>query len=97
MYVVLEGSVEIFTLDEDGKVVLLATHKRGNYFGEQSLMPGSSGERNAYARSNDEVKLIKVPKAYFRLILNRDSVVAQALQKIGDSQKKELNQIQKDS
>ena len=93
LYVVLEGSVEIFTLDDNGKITMLAEHGRGNYFGEQALLPGSSGKRNAYVRSNDAVKLIQVPKEYFRLVINRDSVLFEALQKIGASQKEEINKI----
>ena len=95
LYVVLSGSVEIFTFDDDGKVVLLAEHARGEYFGEQALLPGSTGKRNAYARTNGRTKLIKIPKTYFRLILNRDSVLSTALLKIGEAQKKALNKIQK--
>ena len=95
LYVVLSGSVEIFTFDEDDKIVILAEHMRGDYFGEQALLPGSTGKRNAYARANGPTKLIKIPKTYFRLILNRDSILSAALKKIGEAQKKELNQIQK--
>jgi CRP-like cAMP-binding protein len=95
MYVVLDGIVEIFTLDDDGKIVILAVHERGNYFGEQALMPGSTGERNAYARTQGPARLIKVPKEYFRLVLNRDSAVAQALLKLGQAQKKQRDEAHK--
>ena len=95
LYVVLNGTVEIFTQDDDGKLSILAEHGRGNYFGEQALLPGSSGKRNAYARSNDEVKLIQVPRDFFRLVINRDSVLYDALKKIGEAQKKEIDDIQK--
>ncbi|MBI2994176.1 MAG: cyclic nucleotide-binding domain-containing protein [Gammaproteobacteria bacterium] len=97
MYVVLDGTVEIFTLDEDGKIIILATHAKGEYFGEQGLMPGSSGQRSAYARTNGVSRLIRVPKEYFRLVLNRDSAVAQSLLKIGQQQRKQRDQIHKDS
>ena len=40
-------------------------------------------------------RLIKVPKEYFRLILNRDSEVAQTLLKIGQQQRKQRSDIQK--
>lgn len=93
LYVVLNGSVEIFTLDDDGKITILAEHGRGNYFGEQALLPGSSGKRSAYVRSNDEVKIIKVAKEYFRLVIKRDSVLFDALQKMGQAQKKEIEKI----
>ena len=94
LYVVLDGTVEIFTLDDDGKITMLAEHGRGNYFGEQALLPGSSGKRNAYVRSNDEVRLVQVPKEYFRLVINRDSVLFEALQKIGAAQNEEIKKIQ---
>ena len=94
LYVILEGVVEIFTFDDDGKVVLLATLERGEYFGEQALMPGSSGNRNAYARTSDIARLIQVPKAYFRLLLNRDSELAQSLKRIGEKQKSVIDHIQ---
>lgn len=87
LFVVLEGSVEIFLLDSEGKVVVLAEHKRGNYFGEQALMPRSDGKRNAYVRTNRKSRLLKIPKQYFRLLLDRDSKLAETLTKIGDLQK----------
>lgn len=93
LYVVLDGTVEIFTLDDEGKITMLAQHGRGNYFGEQALLPGGSGKRNAYVRSNNEVKLIQVPKDYFRLVINRDSVLYESLQKIAAAQQQEINKI----
>jgi len=95
MYVVLEGNIEIFTLDDNGKVTVLVSHGRSGYFGEQSLLPGSSGIRNAYARSNGKARLIRIPKAYFRLILNRDSELAKALSEAGKTQRKQREQIRK--
>ncbi len=94
MYVILNGTVEIFTLDNDGKIVILATLKDGDYFGEQALMPDSKGKRNAFARTDNASRLIKIPKEYFRLVLNRDSELAKELKKIHDSQKKNLKNIQ---
>jgi len=95
MYVVLEGAVEIFTLDDEGKITVLARHERGGYFGEQALLPGSTGIRNAYARSNNKARLIRIPKAYFRLILNRDSALVESLGKIGEVQKNQREQLTK--
>ncbi len=95
MFVVLSGSVEIFTLDEDGKVTVLANHERGGYFGEQALLPGATGVRNAYARSNGIARLIRIPKAYFRLILTRDNSLAESLNKTGQFQKTQREQTKK--
>ena len=90
MYVVLEGTIEIFTLDNDGNVVILASMTTGDYFGEQSLMPDSKGKRNAFARTDNASRLIKIPKEYFRLVLNRDSDLAKDLKKKHDEQKMKL-------
>ena len=87
LYVVLDGTVEIFLLDSNGKVVILAQHKRGNYFGEQALLPDSDGKRNAFVRMDQNGRLLKVPKQNFRLLLDRDSKLAETLSKIGKLQK----------
>lgn len=94
LYVVLEGIVEVFILDEDGKISILARLKPGDYFGEQALIEGSSGERNAYVRTDNETRLIKVAKDYFKLALKRDSVLAMALNKVGEAQKEEISKYQ---
>lgn len=95
MFVVLSGSVEIFTQDDEGKVTVLANHERGGYFGEQALLPGATGVRNAYARSNGLARLIRIPKAYFRLILTRDNSLVESLNKVGQVQKNQREQTKK--
>jgi CRP-like cAMP-binding protein len=82
LYVVLDGTAEVFTLDEDGKILILAELGAGEFFGEQALMPDSNGKRNAFVRANNETRLIKIPKEYFRLILSRDDKIAAELRKI---------------
>ena len=90
MYVVLEGSVEVFVIDEDGQIVILAELFKGHYFGEQALLPDGSGRRNANVRANGDVTLVKVAKKYFQLIINHDNKLMLALKAIGDAQKKKI-------
>jgi cAMP-dependent protein kinase regulator len=87
LYVILDGFVEVFIIDEDGKINILAKLKPGDYFGEQALLEDSSGERNAYVRTDNETRLIKIAKDYFKLALKRDSALAEALSKAGEAQK----------
>lgn len=94
LYVILDGVVEVFIIDEDGKVNILAKLKPGDYFGEQALMEDGSGERNAYVRTDNETRLIKISKDYFKLALKRDSILADALSKKGNAQKATIKQIQ---
>ena len=95
MFVVLDGNVEVFTIDDGGKITILANLERGNHFGEQALMPGSDGKRNAYARTDGIARLIQIPKAYFRIVLDRDGTLAKSLEKVGSNQQKTIDQIQK--
>lgn len=97
LYVVLEGSVEVFTLDQDGRLVILANHKPGSYFGEQALLSDDNDKRNSYVRTDGVSRLIQIPKEYFRLILRRDSTLESALKKIGDAQKDEIEKIKGES
>jgi len=94
LYVVLDGVVEVFIIDEDGKINILARLEPGDYFGEQALIDDSSGERNAYVRTDNETRLIKIAKDYFKLALKRDSVLAMALKKVGEAQTEEISKLQ---
>ncbi len=94
LFVILDGIVEVFIIDEDGKINILAKLKPGEYFGEQALIEGASGERNAYVRTDNETRLIKVSKDYFKLALKRDSVLATALKKVGQAQKEEISKLE---
>lgn len=90
MYVVLDGSVEVFVMDDDGKIVALATLTRGHYFGEQALLPQGTGRRNANVRAAERVVLIRVAKRYFQLIINHDNKLMLALRAVGAAQKKKI-------
>jgi len=90
MYVVLDGSVEVFVVDDDGQIVVLSELFKGNYFGEQALLPDSTGKRNANVRANGAVTLVKVAKKYFQLIINHDNKLMLALKAIGDAQQDKI-------
>ncbi len=90
MYIVLDGSVEVFVVDEDGQIVVLAELFKGNYFGEQALLPDGSGKRNANVRANGPVTLVKVAKKYFQLIVNHDNKLMLALKAVGESQQNKI-------
>lgn len=93
LYVIIEGTVEVFTLDDDGKVVLLGRHEQGEYFGEQALL-SDDGKRSAYVRTDGITKLAEIRKEYFRLILKRDDQLKSALEKKGEKQRAEIKNIQ---
>jgi CRP-like cAMP-binding protein len=90
MYVILDGSVEVFVVDDDGQIVALSELFRGNYFGEQALLPDSTGRRNANVRANGPATLVKVAKKYFQLIINHDNKLMLALKAVGDAQQNKI-------
>ncbi len=90
MYIVLDGSVEVFVVDDDGQIVVLSELFKGNYFGEQALLPESSGKRNANVRANGPAVLVKVAKKYFQLIVNHDNKLMLALKAVGEAQKSKI-------
>jgi len=90
MYIVLDGSVEVFVVDDDGQIVVLAELFKGNYFGEQALLPDSSGKRNANVRANGPAILVKVAKKYFQLIVNHDNKLMLALKAMGEAQQDKI-------
>ncbi len=47
MFVVLRGAVQVYTRNHDGRELVLARLETGEYFGEQALLPGGTGRRNA--------------------------------------------------
>src|SRR2546422_10653194 len=49
MYVVLDGAVQIYTRDRDGREVVLVRLEAGGHFGGESPLPGTTGRRSAGA------------------------------------------------
>ena len=87
LYVVLEGAVEVFVMDDDGKLVVLGRLSPGHYFGEQALLAGGSGRRNANVRADAPTTLVQVAKRYMQAILNRDNKLSLALDAVGEAQR----------
>jgi cAMP-dependent protein kinase regulator len=90
MYIVLDGTAEVFVMDDDGKIVVLARLTQGHYFGEQALLPDGSGKRNANVRADGRTTVVRVAKRYFQLIINHDNKLMLALQALGDAQRRKI-------
>lgn len=88
LYIVLGGIVEIFIMDDDGRLHVLTKISYGKYFGEQAVLPGKAqGTRSAYARSDGAVKLLKITKERFHEILKNDKELLESLFMLGQQQK----------
>ena len=62
MYIILDGLVDVRIKAVGGREITIATLKSGEFFGEQALLPGASGRRNASVRALKTCTLFKITK-----------------------------------
>ena len=86
MFLILHGSVEIYSHSDVGDEVSLAILDKGNHFGEQALLPKSRGERDANARTLEESSLVKISKKEFQKAIDFEPEIISYLNKIGKDQ-----------
>ena len=85
-YVVVRGSVQVFAIDRNGDEVVLAQFGELGHVGEQSLLPGRSGRRNASLRACEDTTLLRIPKAEFQTILAQRHTLRELLSETGAHQ-----------
>ena len=85
-YAVVRGSVQVFAVDRNGDEVVLAQLKELSHVGEQSLLPGHSGRRNASLRACEATTLLRIPKAEFQTILTQRHRLGDLLSETGRHQ-----------
>lgn len=88
MYIVLDGTVEKFAMDDDGKVVVLGQVTRGQYVGEQGLLPEGTGKHDMNVRADTDAVLIKIGRRYAQSVLRQDDKLLRALIAVGEAQRK---------
>jgi ferredoxin-NADP reductase/CRP-like cAMP-binding protein len=91
MYIILNGSVQVYTLARDGAEIPLDRWEAGGYFGEQALLPGSSGRRNATVRAFSHVVLLEIGKVEFQRALSKNNPLREYLARVGEEQKKKIS------
>jgi hypothetical protein len=85
-YIVVRGSVQVFVIDRNGDEVVLAQLKELSHVGEQSLLPGSSGRRNASLRAHEDTTLLRFPKAELQKIFTQRHTLKELLSQTGRQQ-----------
>lgn len=86
LYVIEAGVCQVFTQAENGHEIIVARLEPGAYFGEQALLTETPGKRNASVRSISEMKLLKIPHAFFQKALSQDEALKKKLQQVGRQQ-----------
>src|SRR5499427_6952305 len=85
-YIVVRGSVQVFAIDRNGDEIVLAQLKELDHVGEQSLLPGRSGRRNASLRACEDSTLLRIPKAEFQQVLTQRHTLKELLSQTGQQQ-----------
>lgn len=88
-YIILDGIVQVFTVLSDGQEIVLAKREEGEVIGEQSLLPGSSGYRNASLRAYTNIILLRITKKAFQAVLVQDNPLKEKLLRQGEEQVKD--------
>src|SRR5580698_5411281 len=87
MYVIESGTVQVFTNSFDGSDMVLARLEAGRWFGEQALLPGGTGHRNASVRCLEACRLLTVSRPLLESALSHNSELVTQLRERGDAQR----------
>ncbi len=74
MYIILDGEVKIIQTTEDGRELILAMHRSGDFFGELSLIDGRTSPASVVATKHSVTAIIS-KKDFFSLIYSRPKVL----------------------
>ena len=66
MYILLEGRVSVIIRTDTMpiKEITISKLHGGDFFGEQALLPGSMGRRNAHIKALSDIKVFRIDKRY---------------------------------
>lgn len=80
LFFIVKGKIKSFRMNEDGKELITAIYKEGDFMGYNTLLEETSYTDNAEAMEDSEVMLI--PKTDFYALLNTDAQVTQSFIKL---------------
>lgn len=78
MYIILDGEVKVIQSTEDGKEIILALHRTGDFFGELSLIDGKTVPASVVATKHSITAIIS-KNAFFSLIFTQPNVLRKLL------------------
>jgi ferredoxin-NADP reductase/CRP-like cAMP-binding protein len=96
LHVIASGSARVYTLNNEGREIVLARLERGGYFGEQALLTATPLRRNASVGALTHVETVSITHAAFQRYLKANERLRTLLAEIGQKQLmvKITNQLQ---
>ncbi|MDB2614305.1 cyclic nucleotide-binding domain-containing protein [Chlamydiales bacterium] len=85
-FVIIEGSVQVFTQNHLKEAIILARLEKNQYFGEQALLNKEGGQRNASIQTLTDVVLLEIDRKQFLNLVNSKDNLKEALRVIGKDQ-----------
>ena len=76
LFIVLEGSVEIYIVNFGDEKHTVNQIQPGQYFGEIELLPGGNGKRYQFSVALVDTRIMKIEKKIFDSLLARNSKLA---------------------
>jgi len=86
LYIIAEGSVQVFTYDREGKRIALARLSKGDFFGEQAILSEEVKTRNASIQTFEVTTLLKIHASAIHPLWEEDKNLIKKLKKIGFDQ-----------
>lgn len=79
MYVILAGAVKVIRVSEEGKEIILAMHRTGDFFGEMSLIDGKTASATVVAMEDSSIAIISKDD-FYSLIYSQKKILLLLLQ-----------------
>ena len=92
MFVVHKGSVEIQTVDEEGKKQIVGTLREGDFFGEMSMLTGET--RSATVIAKEETQVLQIGKFCLKPILDNNPNLIKTLSDIIEDRRAMLSETE---
>jgi len=86
MYFIMDGDIIIYFISSNKHFIKLADLSVGEHFGEQSLLPGSTGLRSACAKAKTACTLLKISRDTFLSYFRQHTAIVKDLKKYGENQ-----------
>lgn len=71
MYLILKGSVKVILVNEEGKEIILAMHRAGDFFGEMSLIDGRTASATVVTAEDCTIAIISKDNFYTLLFTEK--------------------------
>ncbi|HSD39353.1 MAG TPA: FAD-dependent oxidoreductase [Rhodocyclaceae bacterium] len=76
-FLILDGEIEIFDIDDRGKCHIVTTHRAGQFTGELHLLNGR--QTMLSARASIDTQLVRIKPAGFRRLINGEQDIAEII------------------